>query len=161
MFNIPFYQKLFFHFCAKVKKTRREEHPYAKVGESKDQDDNTDTEEYDTTENLRNSNQRASGRSLSGASGWRRPDDIPRNPSRQATPLPPEPPVYPDQNQHQQHFSGDSQDSFSTKGYTSISVREPLAMIRDIRNIGAPQVGIEILGPKSKKVSKYQIMQSL
>jgi len=127
------------HPYAKVKKTRREEHPYAKVGESKDQDDNTDTEEYDTTENLRNSNQRASGRSLSGASGWRRPDDIPRNPSRQATPLPPEPPVYPDQNQHQQHFSGDSQDSFSTKGYTSISVREPLAMIRDIRNIGAPQ----------------------
>ena len=132
------------HPYAKVKKTRRQEHPYAKVGEgSKDQDDNTDTEEYDTTENLRpHSSQRASGRSLSGpSSNWRRPDhDLPRNPSRQATPLPPEPPSYPDPGHTQQHFSGDSQDSFSAKGYTSISVREPLAMIRDIRNIGAGQV---------------------
>jgi len=51
-----------------------------------------------------------------------------RNPSRQATPLPPEPAS---QQQQQQHFSGDSQDStYSTKGYTSISVREPLDNLR-------------------------------
>jgi len=51
-----------------------------------------------------------------------------RNTSRQSTPLPPEPnssqPI-------QQHFSGDSQEStYSTKGYTSISVREPLENLR-------------------------------
>ena len=130
------------HPYAKVKKTRRQEHPYAKVGEAKDEaEDNTDTEEYDTTENLRpHSSQRHSGRSQSGGpGGWRRPGDshdgVIRNPSRQATPLPPEPPQYPDQGHPQQHFSGDSQDSFGTKGYTSISVREPLAMIRDIRHV--------------------------
>ena len=126
------------HPYAKVKKTRRQEHPYAKVGEVRpagDQEDNTDTEEYDTTEHLH------PGPHLRG-----RPDhahDLPRNPSRQATPLPPEPPPgYPDPGHgQQQHFSGDSQDSFSAKGYTSISVREPLAMIRDIRNIGVSQGG--------------------
>jgi len=130
------------HPYAKVKKTRRQEHPYAKVGETKDEaEENTDTEEYDTTDNLRpHSSQRHSGRSQSGGpGGWRRPGDhhdgAIRNPSRQATPLPPEPPQYPDQGHPQQHFSGDSQDSFGTKGYTSISVREPLAMIRDIRHV--------------------------
>ena len=133
------------HPYAKVKKTRRQEHPYAKVGESKDQDDNTDTEEYDTTENLLQQStaghgQRSSGRSASGPSSWRRPDHAQNN-SRQSTPLPPEPAQYPPDPGHgQQHFSGDSQDSFSAKGYTSISVREPLAMIRDIRAGGAAPV---------------------
>ena len=136
------------HPYAKVKKTRRQEHPYAKVGENKDNEDNTDTEEYDTTENLLEvrpqSSQRSSGRSLNAPSlgTWvpppRRPDEIPRNPSRQATPLPPEP-SFNETPHQQQHFSGDSQDSFSAKGYTSISVREPLSMIRDIRQTGPPQ----------------------
>jgi len=140
------------HPYAKVKKTRRQEHPYAKVGENKDNEDNTDTEEYDTTENLLEvrpqSSQRSSGRSLNAPSlgTWvsppRRPDEIPRNPSRQATPLPPEPPFNEGTHQ-QQHFSGDSQDSFSAKGYTSISVREPLSMIRDIRQIGPSQPPIQ------------------
>jgi hypothetical protein len=141
------------HPYAKVKKTRRQEHPYAKVGENKDTEDNTDTEEYDTTENLLDvrpqSSQRSSGRSLntSGLGTWvqppRRPDEIPRNPSRQATPLPPEPPVFNEATHQQQHFSGDSQDSFSAKGYTSISVREPLSMIRDIRQACPPQPPIQ------------------
>jgi len=140
------------HPYAKVKKTRRQEHPYAKVGENKDNEDNTDTEEYDTTENLLEvrpqSSQRSSGRSLNatGHGNWvqppRRPDDIPRNPSRQATPLPPEPP-FNEPGHTQQHFSGDSQDSFSAKGYTSISVREPLSMIRDIRQACPPQPPIQ------------------
>jgi len=140
------------HPYAKVKKTRRQEHPYAKVGENKDNEDNTDTEEYDTTENLLEvrpqSSQRSSGRSLNASSlgTWvqppRRPDEIPRNPSRQATPLPPEPPFNETAHQ-QQHFSGDSQDSFSAKGYTSISVREPLSMIRDIRQACPPQPPIQ------------------
>jgi len=140
------------HPYAKVKKTRRQEHPYAKVGENKDNEDNTDTEEYDTTENLLEvrpqSSQRSSGRSLnaSGLGTWvqppRRPDEIPRNPSRQATPLPPEPP-FNEAGHTQQHFSGDSQDSFSAKGYTSISVREPLSMIRDIRQACPPQPPIQ------------------
>ena len=137
------------HPYAKVKKTRRQEHPYAKVGESKSDDgaggqddDNTDTEEYDTTENLRppQAGSRVGG-PHGGPQSWSRRGD---HGSRQSTPLPPEPLAtggghYPD-NSHghypehaQQHFSGDSQDSFSAKGYTSISVREPLAMIRDIR----------------------------
>jgi len=129
------------HPYAKVKKTRRQEHPYAKVGENKDNEDNTDTEEYDTTENLLEvpqSSQRSSGRSINepNIASWvqppRRPDELPRNPSRQATPLPPEP-TY--NENAQQNFSGDSQDSFSAKGYTSISVREPLSMIRDIRQV--------------------------
>merc|ERR1719431_937745 len=132
--------------------TRRQEHPYAKVGENKDNEDNTDTEEYDTTENLLEvrpqSSQRSSGRSLNatGLGNWvqppRRPDEIPRNPSRQATPLPPEPP-FNEPGHTQQHFSGDSQDSFSAKGYTSISVREPLSMIRDIRQACPPQPPIQ------------------
>ena len=53
--------------------------------------------------------------------------------NRQTTPLPPEPlgqaqqqPGHPHQ-QQQQHFSGDSQDS--SKGYTSIAVREPVKYI--------------------------------
>ena len=127
------------HQYAKVKKIRREEHPYAKVGESRDNEDNTDTEDYETTEKLRpRSRERLSGRSINGAASWgRRQDpDIPLNSSRQATPLPPEPPTYPD-GHNQQHFSGDSQDSFSAKGYTSISVREPLAHIR------GPQAGLQ------------------
>ena len=126
------------HQYAKVKKIRREEHPYAKVGESRDNEDNTDTEDYETTEKLRpRSRERLSGRSINGADSWgRRQDpDIPLNSSRQTTPLPPEPPAYPDG--HNQHFSGDSQDSFSAKGYTSISVREPLAHIR------GPQAGLQ------------------
>ena len=127
------------HQYAKVKKIRREEHPYAKVGESRDQEDNTDTEDYETTEKLRpRSRERLSGRSINGAASWGRRQDpeIPLNSSRQATPLPPEPPTYPD-GHNQQHFSGDSQDSFSAKGYTSISVREPLAHIR------GPQAGLQ------------------
>ena len=153
------------HPYAKVKKTRRQEHPYAKVGESKNEaEDNTDTEDYDTTDNLRpHSTQRHSGRSQMGPGvpgSWRRPGDhhdLPRNPSRQATPLPPEPPSFPDQGQPQQHFSGDSQDSMGTKGYTSISVREPLAMIRDMRNVAGAgggdiiQAGLTILHKNTDK----------
>jgi len=139
------------HPYAKVKKTRRQEHPYAKVGENKDNEENTDTEEYDTTENLLDihpqSSQRSSGRSLNAQNlgSWgqqpRRPDELPRNPSRQATPLPPEPTF--NEAVQQQHFSGDSQDSFSAKGYTSISVREPLSMIRDIRLTSSSQPPIQ------------------
>ncbi len=51
--------------------------------------------------------------------------------SRQSTPLPPEPPQNQMQNP-QQHFSGDSQDS--SKGYTSITVREPARHIQLNRN---------------------------
>jgi len=131
------------HQYAKVKKIRREEHPYAKVGECRDHEDNTDTEDYETTDKLSpRSRERLSGRSINGASSWggRQDPDIPLNPSRQATPLPPEPPTFQDPH-NQQHFSGDSQDSFSAKGYTSISVREPLAHIRDMRGLGGAGAG--------------------
>ena len=76
------------------------------------------------------------GRSGSGRSGG---DDLNASVhsvigNRQTTPLPPEPlaqapphPGLPQQQQAQQHFSGDSQDS--SKGYTSITVREPVRHI--------------------------------
>ena len=133
------------HQYAKVKKIRREEHPYAKVGECRDNEDNTDTEDYETTDKLRpRSRERLSGRSITGASNWarRQEPDILHNSSRQATPLPPEPPSFPDPH-NQQHFSGDSQDSFSAKGYTSISVREPLAHIRDMRSLAGPGTAVQ------------------
>ena len=120
-----------------VKKKRRQEHPYASVGggtsqEGAEEEEEEDTEEYDTAEHLldparpalgASNGQRNSGR---GRGQWvpppRRPEEQGRGrgASRQTTPLPPEPPP-------EIHFSGDSQDSFSAKGYTSISVREPLA----------------------------------
>ena len=125
------------HQYAKVKKVRREEHPYAKVGECRDNEDNTDTEDYQTTDKLRPGS-RETLSDVTGASNWgrRQEPDLLLNSSRQTTPLPPEPPSFPDHNQ--QHFSGDSQDSFSAKGYTSISVREPLAHIRDMRSLAGP-----------------------
>lgn len=115
------------HPYAKVKKQRKQEHPYAKVGETQngktELEDEDDETEYETTEKLETSGGEAGGANFSA---WIPPP--PRNPSRQATPLPPEPPV---QQPAQQHFSGDSQDStYSTKGYTSISVREPLENLR-------------------------------
>jgi len=143
------------HPYAKVKKKPRLEHPYAKVGETSkncnngEDDAESETEEYETaenllgeqsaTENLQSGSRNSSGRSGGGAAvkSWaappqRRPEDIPHSHSRQATPLPPEPPHDATQAQPTvQHFSGDSQDSMS-KGYTSISVREPLSMIRPI-----------------------------
>ena len=105
--------------------------------ECRDNEDNTDTEDYQTTDKLRpGSRERLSD--VTGASNWgrRQEPDLLLNSSRQTTPLPPEPPSFPDHNQ--QHFSGDSQDSFSAKGYTSISVREPLAHIRDMRSLAGP-----------------------
>lgn len=145
------------HPYAQVKKHPRREHPYAKVGATVKDDSNADveddveseTEGYETADNLLadqacvdpqlDTSRGSSGRSASagGASSWvaptaRRPDDIPNSHSRQATPLPPEPTGEASQQQAAvQHFSGDSQDSMS-KGYTSISVREPLSMIRPI-----------------------------
>ena len=122
-----------------MKKKRRQEHPYASVGGGtsqeggEEEEEEEDTEEYDTAEHLleasrpplttTNGQLRSSGR---GRGQWvpppRRPEEQGRGrgASRQTTPLPPEPPP-------EIHFSGDSQDSFSAKGYTSISVREPLA----------------------------------
>ena len=130
-----------------VKKKRRQEHPYASVGggtsqEGGEEEEEEDTEEYDTAEHLldparpalgTSNGQRSSGR---GRGQWvpppRRPEDQGRGrgASRQTTPLPPEPPP-------EIHFSGDSQDSFSAKGYTSISVREPLA------NLARPSQPVE------------------
>lgn len=131
------------HPYAQVKKTRRQEHPYASVGEvtsgeGQEAEEEEDTEEYETAEHLLDSGrsiQDLDGRSSSGRGRgtWvpppRRPEEG-RGASRQTTPLPPEPAP-------EQHFSGDSQDSFSAKGYTSISVREPLA------NLSRPSHSLE------------------
>lgn len=55
----------------------------------------------------------------------------------------PQPPQQPQSNSPQQHFSGDSQDS---KGYTSISVREPLAnIIAQTKTIGRQSQSIRHL----------------
>ena len=122
------------HPYAKVKKKKKkataEEHPYATVKKSPESNgavpkaihDDLDDDIIDGSmlHPLNPGSRAGSGRSqlnhpvIGG--------------SRQATPLPPEPPPsninHPTASSLQQaHFSGDSQDS--SKGYTSISVREP------------------------------------
>ena len=108
-------------------KKRRQEHPYASVGGGAGREggeEEEDTEEYDTADHLLEAGSEARSSSR-GRGTWvpppRRPEERGgRGASRQTTPLPPEPAP-------EVHFSGDSQDSFSAKGYINLSVREPLA----------------------------------
>ena len=99
------------HPYAKVKKKRKNDHPYA---------------------TLQQSNSDNVGNSVGGASAHQAPPPRPPPASEPLVDSRPQPPI---NNQNQpQYFSGDSQDS--SKGYTSISVREPL---RHIRGHGHPQ----------------------
>lgn len=148
------------HPYAKVKKPKVE-HPYATVkknqesgpsasripevgsssSEDEDEDDDDDDgEEADDILGLEDPHLHPplnrSSRSGSGHSSAHPHDDSHHSlgGSRQTTPLPTEPPTVPHTNNLQNpnaHFSGDSQDS--SKGYTSITVREPAKSLKLVR----------------------------
>ena len=112
---------------------------------SDDEDDDDEDDEDDEVDGLRLPRQGPMSRESRASSGRSGGDELNASVhsvigggNRQTTPLPPEPlgqvqqPGGPGHPQQQQHFSGDSQDS--SKGYTSITVREP------VRHIHLPPV---------------------
>uniref|UniRef100_A0A336LB76 CSON002858 protein n=1 Tax=Culicoides sonorensis TaxID=179676 RepID=A0A336LB76_CULSO len=110
-------------------KVKRAEHPYAQVGSQPIRD-----QSLDETDGENSMSQRQSNSSLAEADGTTQRQEIPaasaiagRISASQDLPYMTPPIVQP-----QLHFSGDSQDS--SKGYTSISVREPLANIIAMTN---------------------------
>ncbi len=140
------------HPYAKVKKTNVE-HPYATVQKPSSQQQGTATTtangsvDFSDSEDDRlllrpNALGSRSGSSRSSNGYHQHGVDVGGELSRQATPLPPEPPAPPPaaagsgmlQNPGM-HFSGDSQDS--SKGYTSITVREPVRHIQLHQSRGA------------------------
>ncbi|TRY69314.1 hypothetical protein TCAL_14244 [Tigriopus californicus] len=145
------------HPYAKVKKSKME-HPYATVkknqdtgssvshlpepgsSSSEDEDDEEDDDILALVDSHLHPPLNRSSRSGSGHSTQPLDESHPSvGNSRQTTPLPPEPPTLPNSHNLQNtnaNFSGDSQDS--SKGYTSITVREPAKSLQLVRPMETP-----------------------
>ncbi|XP_018899772.1 uncharacterized protein [Bemisia tabaci] len=127
---------------------KKSEHPYAQVGDKHDTSQSSrpgnSSRDADEVDGAQRSVPSPGRKSNSNDSGTER--DVSRESSAQDIPaataitggiaasheLPYMTPPLPQNTVQQPHFSGDSQDS--SKGYTSISVREPLANIMGERN---------------------------
>lgn len=129
--NLPFSKE---HPYAKVKKSKLE-HPYATVMKTTQKHQVPQATEVGFEDDVDSNrlHQPRVNHSRSGSGRSSHPEATTHSGSRQATPLPPEPlagAVGTSNNMQNpnMHFSGDSQDS--SKGYTSITVREPVRHIQ-------------------------------